>query len=175
VTQPRAHAPEPPRTLTETGPLLLGYLDYYRSVIASKVVGLSEAQLRTAPLPSGWTPLGLLNHLVHMERRWLRWGFMAEHVEDVEGDQGVGPWLVPEDATLDGLLGELEAVGSRTRAIVSKSDLTAPASTGGRFAADDPRPAPTLGWILFHVLQEYARHAGHLDAARELIDGQVGE
>jgi len=175
VTQPHAHAPEPARSLTDPGQLLLDYLDYYRSVITSKLAGLSEAQLRSAPLPSGWTPLGLLNHLVHMERRWLRWGFMAEKVDDLDGDQGVGPWLVPEDATLDALLGHLAPVAARTRAIVGKSDLTAPAATGGGFPGSDPRSLPTLAWILFHVLQEYARHAGHLDAARELIDGETGE
>ena len=45
-------------------------------------------------------------------------------------------------------------------------------AAGGRFGADD---RPTLNWILFHVLQEYARHTGHLDVARELIDGVTGE
>jgi Protein of unknown function (DUF664) len=44
---------------------------------------------------------------------------------------------------------------------------------GGRFADGDRRP--TLAWVLFHVLQEYARHAGHLDIARELLDGTTGE
>ena len=175
MTQPNAHAPEPTRSLTDPAQLLLDYLDYYRSVIASKLAGLAEDQLRSTPLPSGWTPLGLLNHLIHMERRWLRWGFMAEKVDDLDGDQGVGPWLVPEDATLDGLLEQLGAVAIRTRAIVTKSDLRAPAATGGGFRGGDPSPVPTLAWILFHVLQEYARHAGHLDAARELIDGETGE
>ncbi|WP_137120153.1 mycothiol transferase [Segeticoccus rhizosphaerae] len=60
-----------------------------------------------------------------------------------------------------------------TREIVEGNELATRAQVGGRFptAAD----APTLEWILFHVLQEYARHAGHLDIARELIDGSVGE
>lgn len=63
--------------------------------------------------------------------------------------------------------------GRRTRAIVEVSDLAQLGATGGRFAAD--RPPPTLAFILFHVLQEYARHTGHLDVARELADGLVGE
>ena len=54
--------------------LLLGYLDYYRSVIARKLNGLTDAELRSSRLPSGWTPLELLKHLLHMEARWLRWG-----------------------------------------------------------------------------------------------------
>ena len=47
-------------------------------------------------------------------------------------------------------------------------------AVGGRFA-DDGTPPPTLAWICFHVLQEYARHAGHLDVVRELADGATGE
>jgi len=73
VTQPNAHAPEPTRSLTDPAQLLLDYLDYYRSVIASKLAGLAEEQLRSTPLPSGWTPLGLLNHLIHKahEQSWV--------------------------------------------------------------------------------------------------------
>src|SRR3954452_22362053 len=99
---PQTHADKPLPSITETGALLLGYLDYYRSVIAAKITGLSDAQLRSTPLPSGWTPLGLLNHLVHMERRWFRWGFLAENINDLhgDGDESGGPWSIPDDATL---------------------------------------------------------------------------
>jgi hypothetical protein len=48
-------------------------------------------------------------------------------------------------------------------------------AASGRFAEDDSRPRPTLAWILVYVLQEYSRHAGHLDIARELADGATGE
>jgi hypothetical protein len=53
------------------------------------------------------------------------------------------------------------------------AELTDVAAVGGRFADGDRRP--TLAWVLFHVLQEYARHAGHLDIVRELLDGATGE
>ena len=59
-----------------------------------------------------------------------------------------------------------------TRSVVAGMDPAMVAPAGGRFGTDD---RPTLNWILFHVLQEYARHAGHLDVARELIDGATGE
>ena len=72
--------PRPAPELADPKELLLGYLDYYRSVIARKLNGLTEAELRSSHLPSGWTPLELLKHLVHMEARWLRWGFMAEQL-----------------------------------------------------------------------------------------------
>jgi len=160
--------------LADPKELLCGYLDYYRSVIARKLGGLSEAQLRASRLPSGWTPLELLKHLVHMEARWLRWGFAAEQLPRPWGDQDEsGRWHVGPEETAAALLAALEAGGARTRAIAAAAELSDVAAAGGRFAAGEPRP--TLAWILFHVLQEYARHAGHLDAARELLDGATGE
>src|SRR5918996_6267936 len=65
---------KPSREMSDPKELLLGFLDYYRSAIGRKVEGLSDSELRTSRLPSGWTPLELLKHLVFMEQRWLRWG-----------------------------------------------------------------------------------------------------
>ncbi|MGH3681633.1 MAG: DUF664 domain-containing protein, partial [Natronosporangium sp.] len=59
-------AAEPGRQLSDPKELLLSYLDYYRSVIARKLAGLTDTELRTSRLPSGWTPLELLHHLVYM-------------------------------------------------------------------------------------------------------------
>ncbi|MEU6239230.1 DUF664 domain-containing protein, partial [Kitasatospora sp. NPDC047058] len=70
--------PEPDQQMSDPSELLLGYLDYYRSVIGAKVEGMSDTELRVSRLPSGWTLLELLKHLGHMEQRWLRWGFRAE-------------------------------------------------------------------------------------------------
>lgn len=169
--------PKPAPELGDTKQLLLGYLDLYRSIIATKLEGMSDAELRSTRLPSGWTPIQLLKHLVFMERRWLRWGFAAEQVSAPWGDNADadrdGPWSVGPRESLEELLAALHAGGESTRSIVAPADLGQPAGLGGRFAGD--RPAPTLNWILFHVLQEYARHAGHLDIARELADGSVGE
>lgn len=155
---------------------LIAYLDYYRGAVDRKIAGLSAPQLRTSLLPSGWTPLELLNHLVHMERRWLVWGFLAEPVPDPWGDHAAGadggPWQVRDDATAHGLLDRLHAGGRRTTEILTSYPLGVRGAVGGRFATD---PAPTLLWIGFHVLQEYARHTGHLDVARELADGATGE
>jgi Protein of unknown function (DUF664) len=61
----------------------------------------------------------------------------------------------------------------RTRSIVEAHELTETARPGGRFR--DPASVPQLHWIMLHLLQEYARHAGHLDIARELVDGRTGE
>ncbi len=152
--------------------LLLDYLDFYRSVVALKVRGLSLTDLRASRVPSGWTPAGLLTHLAFMERRWLQWGFQASPVPDPWGDGEGDGWVTP-DVDVAALVASLDRVGATTRRIVEAHRLTDRASVGGRFATVDE--APQLHWVLLHVLQEYARHAGHLDIARELIDGAVGE
>lgn len=165
---------EPSRDLADPRELLLGYLDAYREAVAGKLDGLSDDALRTSRLPSGWTPLGLLKHLVFMERRWLVWGFRAEPVPDPFGDDETADcWYVSPPESVDELLAALRAGGERTRAIVTAASLADVGAVGGRFT--DENPPPTLGWILHHVLQEYARHTGHLDIARELLDGAVGE
>jgi uncharacterized damage-inducible protein DinB len=164
----------PSDQLSDPRELLLAYLDHYRSVIARKLAGLSDAELRSSRLPSGWSPLELLKHLVYVERRWVRWGFAAEPVPDPWGDQdAAGRWHVGADETVGELLAALHGGGERTRAVVSGADLGQRGALGGRFSGDEP--PPTLAWILVHVLEEYTRHAGHLDVARELADGTVGE
>lgn len=155
---------------------LVAYLDYYRGAVARKVAGLSPPLLRGSSLPSGWTPLELLSHLVHMERRWFVWGFLAEPVSDPWGDHPAGAdrgrWKASGDVTVQGLVDRLHAGGERTTALLMSTPLETRGALGGRFTTE---PAPTLLWIGFHVLQEYARHTGHLDVARELADGATGE
>jgi hypothetical protein len=164
--------PEPGAS-SDVRALFVRYLDFYRQTVETKVRGLTPTDLRSSRLPSGWTPLELVKHLTFMERRWLVWGFLAEHVDDPWGDALDGRWHVADEESLDGLLAALHAGGARTRQIVEDADPSSSAALGGRITKDDERP--TLVWILFHVLQEYARHAGHLDIARELVDGRTGE
>ncbi len=166
--------PEPTQDVSDVRELFLRYLDYYRSAVAAKIDGLSDGELRSSRLPSGWAPIELLKHLVFMERRWLRWGFAGEPVEQPWGDcNREGRWHVGPDESVESLLAALYDGGRLTRQLVEGADLAARSALGGRFTA--PNEAPALAWVLFHVLQEYARHAGHLDVVRELTDGQVGE
>ncbi|RPF20471.1 putative damage-inducible protein DinB [Myceligenerans xiligouense] len=169
--EPRVDSPDPAEHL-------VAYLDYYRGAVERKVRGLGPERLGERPLASGWSPLELLVHLVHMEKRWFLWGFLAQDVPDPwrdhTGGDPHGPWCVPEgDADVGDWLRRLHDGGARTREILSSHDLAERGATGGRFTPDET--PPTLLWIGFHVLQEYARHAGHLDAAREQIDGMTGE
>jgi uncharacterized damage-inducible protein DinB len=164
--------PEPASTPDLRG-LMLDYLDFYRDVVAEKVDGLSADQLVDSVVPSGWTPAGLVNHLVNVERRWLRWGFLAERVPDPWRDATAdGGWVTPDTSPAE-LRRALEAAGVRSRSIVEAHELTETAAVGGRFA--DEASAPQLQWILLHLIQEYARHSGHHDNARELVDGRTGE
>jgi uncharacterized damage-inducible protein DinB len=150
------------------------YLAYYRATVLEKARSLPDSELRRPQVPSGWTPLELVLHLAHMERRWFTWGFLAEPVVDPWGDSQGSPdaaWLVPAGTTLDDVAGLLASQAARTDAVLASTSLDALAATGGRFSSHPP----DLRWICHHVLQEYARHAGHLDVAVELASGAVGE
>jgi uncharacterized damage-inducible protein DinB len=172
VTDPPTQFPEPGSTPDLRG-LMLDYLDYFRSVVVGKLDGLPPEQVRGSVVPSGWTPAGLALHLVHVERRWLVWGFLGEQVDDPWADATEeGGWRTP-DASLAEIRAMLDQTAARTRVIVESHDLAQTARVGGRFA--DPASAPQLQWILLHLIQEYARHVGHLDIARELMDGSTGE
>jgi uncharacterized damage-inducible protein DinB len=155
------------------------YLDYYRATCLEKCRSLPVAELTHTRLPSGWTPLELLHHLARMERRWFTWGFLGERVPDPWGDSAGAehlPWSVPVGVTLADVEGMLQEQAARTRAVLARHALDEPASRDGRFATLAPdEPLPDLRWICFHVLQEYARHAGHLDVVVELAGGPVGE
>ncbi|MEP7022253.1 MAG: DUF664 domain-containing protein, partial [Actinomycetota bacterium] len=83
-----------------------------------------------------------------------------------------GRWFAAPDETLDGLIAALHEQAARTRAIVEAHDLADIGQPGERWDGADP---PALERILFHLLQEYARHTGHLDIATELAGGSTGE
>lgn len=164
--------PEPSASTVDPATALLHYLDYFRAEIRRKITGLGDKDLHTSRLPSGWTPVELLAHLVHMERRWFVWGFLGEDVDAPWGDQDDdGRWQSHLDVEV--LLGLLDEGGRRTSAIVHSHPAGEQAAIGGRFPEGEA--TPTLLAILLHVEQEYARHTGHLDIVRELCDGLTGE
>jgi uncharacterized damage-inducible protein DinB len=163
--------PEPGPDAVDPAEKFLDYLDYFRSEVRRKVADLDGSDLHDSLLPSGWSPAELVSHLVHMERRWFVWGFLGEDVGDPWGDQGESHrWTTT--GSVEEMLEALDAGGVRVREIVTGHDVLDIASGEGRFADSTP---PTLLAILFHVMQEYARHVGHLDIVRELIDGTTGE
>jgi len=156
------------------------YLRFYRETVVARCRALPDAERRRPRLPSGWTPLELLQHLAHMERRWLVWGFLGEAVDAPWGDNAAGepdaPWQVEPETSLDDVVAFLDEVAARTETVLASASPEDLAATGGRFRAGPGMPElPTLRWICLHVLQEYARHAGHLDVVVELAGGPTGE
>jgi len=164
--------PEPTTPAGSRAEVFLRYLDYFRSQLTSKLETLPAAELGRSALPSGWTPLELVKHLRYVELRWLEWGFEGRDFADPWGDQQDGRWQVGPEETLPSLLAGLRDQAGRTRAIVESHGLDEIGQPGDRWAGADPA---TLERILFHLLQEYARHVGHLDIVVELATGQTGE
>jgi uncharacterized damage-inducible protein DinB len=164
--------PEPTTPVTPRAAVFLGYLDYFRAQLVTKLASLPDAELRASRLPTGWAPIELIKHLRYVELRWLEWGFEGRDVGDPWADNSAGRWFVGADETLASLTGALHAQAARTRAIVEAHDLADTGQPGERW---DGAPPATLERVLFHLLQEYARHIGHLDVATELAGGRTGE
>jgi len=164
--------PSPSDPASSATEVFLRYLDYFRDRLISKLHSLPPGELRVSRLPSEWTPLELIRHLRYVELRWLCWGFAGEDVGDPWGDQREGRWYVEPDATLGQLTGELLAQSARSTAVIMASDLHDVGAPGERW---DGAPPATLERVLFHLVQEYARHVGQLDIVAELAGGETGE
>jgi uncharacterized damage-inducible protein DinB len=164
--------PEPTTPVESLREVLLGYLAFYRSVLLDKLDGLDEEALRESRLPSGWSPLELLNHLTHVERRWLEWGFEGRRLDDPWADTRDDRWYVDPDLDLATLAARLREQAARSEAVARSHDLAETGAPGERWEGEPPAE---LGRILLHLVQEYARHVGHLDIVRELADGRTGE
>jgi len=164
--------PDPPLVGDERS-ILNGFLDYYRATVELKCEGLTPEQLadRAVP-PSSLSLLGLVRHMGEVERGWFR-SFAGEptqpcyySTDDPDGDfdnADGDPGQVAEGFAF--WRGEIE----HAREIVAAADLDATftrARDGSTFS---------LRWILVHMIEEYARHAGHADFLRERIDGATGD
>jgi uncharacterized damage-inducible protein DinB len=144
------------------------FLDFFRGVTERKLDGLTRAQATQVVMPSGTTMLGIVKHLAWAEWRWFCYFLLGEEGEGMEiADSFV---LDPADTT-DSVLQEYRAAceTSRVNAAATPS-LDTLATTEHRVHG-----RVTLRWILVHMIEETARHAGHLDILRELTDGRVGD
>src|SRR5215472_935783 len=164
--------PEPTTPAGSRTEVFLRYLGYFRDQLAARLRALPATELRRSIVPSGWTPLELLRHLTYVERRWLEWGFEGRDVGDPWGDQRDGRWYVGPEETLPDLLAALQAQAARSDAIIAAHDLADAGRPGERWNGEPPA---TLERVLFHLVQEYARHLGQLDVVSELAGGEVGE
>jgi hypothetical protein len=146
---------------------LLTSLTAQREHVLGALEGLSEDDLRRSVLPSGWTPLGMVRHLaLEVERFWFRGAVAGEPITLTSGDEA---WQVPADVPAAAILDLYRDEIARADAIIAATPIDAMPKWWPDFFTDFP-PRPLRRTIL-HVITETAAHTGHLDAARELIDG----
>jgi len=120
----------------------------------------------------GGSPAELAVHLRHVERRWLEWGFLGLEVDDPWADEQDGRWRVPAGMDVAEVGEQLRRQGARSRSIVAAHRLDEVGQPGPRWRGAEPA---TLERVLFHLVQEYARHLGQLDIVVELVTGRTGE
>jgi uncharacterized damage-inducible protein DinB len=149
--------------------VLEAFVDLYREVLVRKVSGLSDDQLRRRLVPSATTLAGLVRHLTAVERGWFqrRLGQYPEARLDANTGGDDASWELGPDDSIERLLRDYEAACAESRRIAAA------------MALDDAVPHPRLGqvslrWVLVHMIEETARHAGHADILRELTDGATG-
>jgi uncharacterized damage-inducible protein DinB len=170
--------PEPPLAGDEAS-TLLGYLDYQRATLAWKCAGLDSAGLRTTVGVSTMTLGGLLKHMALVESDWFSHSLYGRddqppwNAVDWDADRD-WEWHTAADDSPDSLRALwLDAV-EQSRTLVSSALETGGLDQLALRKWPDGR-APSLRWILCHMIEEYARHNGHADLLRESIDGQTGE
>jgi hypothetical protein len=151
---------------------LLGWLDLQRALIPWKCEGLDDDAAHRAVLaPSSplMTMAGLVSHLRWTEHCWFEVLFLNRPSDvnpQFSGEAGYTDFRV-DGIPLERLVAEFEAQCAVSNEIVAASDLDA-------VAAHPLCGGATLRWILLHMLEETARHAGHADVIRELLDGRKG-
>ena len=141
---------------------LLAMLQYQRESFVRKVSGIDDEAARRSPVRSGTSLLWLTKHLARAESIWVFGRFVGSEArvpaDDVEASDSIASAIAAYRATWAAI-----------DPIVRDADLDA---TCARMDAGDPQV--NLRWILVHLVQETARHAGHADILRELVDGQTG-
>lgn len=151
--------------------MLIGFLDWYRAVVENKVRGLSPDDAARVMTPSGLSPLGVVQHLAWVERGWFRLRFAGEAVEiPYVGDDNAVQFRLDAGDTIASILDFYRSECERARRVTAAAyldDVSAGASPAYGHV--------TLRWVLVHMLEETARHAGHLDLMREQIDGVTGD
>jgi hypothetical protein len=155
-------------------PVLSEFLDAQRASVLAIADGMDEDALRAVVVPSGWTPLGLIEHLGHAERHWFQdvaLGRAAPLPWPDEADEGEdAPFTTSRLA--DVVFAFYRDQIERSNAVLASVPLSAaPLGRHNREGADE---VTDLRFIVLHMIEETARHAGHLDIARELIDGKTG-
>jgi hypothetical protein len=126
-----------------------------------KLDGLTEDQARWRPDGALISLLGIVNHLTHVEWRWVDGSLLGEQVDRREEEFAPGPEL-----TIEAAIAAYRDRAQATDTAVRQLPLDMPTREGH---------GTDLRWVFIHLINETARHAGHADATRELLDGTTGE
>ena len=170
-TAPPVERSDPPLVADERA-ALEGWLDYHRETLLWKCAGLTADQLKMRAVPpSALSLLGLVRHMVEVERWWFRMNVAGEDVDYVfcTDDDEDADFDAVDDADAEADLATYRAECDLARAVVRdrKLDDTFSSRSSGR--TFDVR------WVYVHMIEEYARHNGHADLIRECIDGTTGD
>lgn len=139
------------------------FLDYLRESIIIKATGLNEEAVRRPLVPTGTNLLWLVKHLARVETYWFQFVFAGRKID--------GP---PNELTDDDSAESV--IGLYREAIAVSNEITDSTSDIGQLCSRKHRDQGPLSlrWVLVHMVEETARHAGHADILREQIDGQTG-
>jgi uncharacterized damage-inducible protein DinB len=151
---------------------LTGTLDWFRTVIAHKLDGLSLDDATKVMTASGLSMLGVVAHLAWAERLWFRWRFANEDLDvALSSDDNSETFTLGPDDTIESVLATYADENEKARTIV------AAAQSLDEIAPRESRlhGLVSLRWMLVHMIEETARHAGHLDIMREQLDGHTGD
>jgi len=182
TTAVTASAPVSEANQDDESRMLLGFLQYQRDSVLKVVERLPAQAWQTPVVPSGWTVAGMLWHLGGVERHWLQHvttGVLAEAPPDEEAGDGEQGAYDPYAAfTCD--LPSADLIANYREACRRSDEVLAvtPLSTAPRGLDFHPDPEYTaqitsVRWIILHVIEETAVHSGHLEIARELLDGKT--
>ncbi|MGC9669720.1 DinB family protein [Planosporangium sp. 12N6] len=145
------------------------WLDFYRSVIPGKLSGLSADDARRSLVGSRTTLLGLAKHLTGVERYWFQIVVEGRSAAEVGPNHrgGAESWELTPDDTVETVLAAYADACAESRRIAVRHELTDTATT--------PHAGEiSVRMVYTHMIEEIARHAGHADILRELIDGTTG-
>ncbi len=167
LTDPRR---EEPAFILDERAMLEAWLEFHRVTLELKCEGLSEEQLRRRPVETSELSLhGLVRHMAEVERGWFRRVLLIQ-------PELPGIWCTADNPDLDLL--PLDNASWSTDFSVWRTECSLAREAAARFSLDDTgmrHDAPcSLRWIYNHMIEEYARHNGHADLIREMIDGAAG-
>lgn len=167
--RPSLRVPRPDESLlVDEMTMMRGWLDHLRRSAIYKLEDLDEDQLRWRPAPTANSLGGIVIHNAYGERLWLRLIFAGEKMDTSwTRDRYAPTFIVPDGWGVDEVIAFHEDEISACDEALDGAESIESRSVG-------PLRPTTLRWVLSHLVEDRARHVGHMDITRELIDGRIG-